>query len=75
MSQIVEPHALGHSEKGRSRKTIYGKTKREVIDKLTRLKGQLLDGVPVHRQKMTVAEWVDRWMGGQHGLSASSALR
>lgn len=54
--------SVGNSDGRRIRKTIYGKTKREVTEKLTRLQNQALDGIPIHREKLTVAALIDRWL-------------
>jgi len=46
----------------RRRKTFYGKTKREVQQKLTRAQSQKIDGKLVDGTKQTVAEYLDRWL-------------
>ncbi len=46
----------------RLRRTIYGATKREVTMELTRLQNQKLDGQLLVRERLTVAELIDRWL-------------
>jgi integrase len=54
---------VGYDAHGkRKRRTVYGKTKREVQDKLTRLQGQKLDGTLGDTCKLTVANYLDQWL-------------
>ena len=54
---------IGHNATGkRIRKAIYGKTKKEVADKLTRLASQKLDGHTIDTGKMTVGDLLTRWL-------------
>jgi integrase len=54
---------VGYSETGkRLRKTVYGETKREVTEKLTRLQGQKLDGTLLATSRLTVADFLQRWL-------------
>lgn len=54
---------LGTDQNGkRKRKSVYGKTKREVAEELTRLQNQKLTGMLVDDVKLTVAEYLDRWL-------------
>ncbi len=54
---------VGHSSAGkRLRKTVYGPTKRDVTEQLTRLQNQKLDGQLIAREKLTVADLCNRWL-------------
>lgn len=54
---------VGRSETGkRIRRTVYGNTKAEVTNKLTRLQNQKLDGTLSGTNRMTVADLLDRWL-------------
>ena len=44
------------------RKYVYGKTQKEVQNKLDELKGQLRQGIKIDKDKVTVSEWLDHWM-------------
>lgn len=46
----------------RTRKTVYGKTKTEVKEKLSRLQHQKLEGTLVSAQKMTLGAFLLRWL-------------
>lgn len=69
--------SVGHATTGkRIRKWVYGDTKREVTEKLTRLQNQKLDGQLLTRERLTVAELIDRWLTHwSPDLAASSRLR
>jgi integrase len=55
----------GYRDGKRHRKSIYGETRKEVQDELTRqLRAQQL-GVPVESGRLTVGEWFDRWLKTQ----------
>jgi integrase len=54
---------IGYNANGkRQRRTVYGKTKREVQQKLTRLQNQKLDGKLGDATKVTVAQYLARWL-------------
>lgn len=54
---------VGYNATGkRIRKTVYGDTKKDVTDKLTRLQNQKLDGILSEESKLTVGEYLDRWL-------------
>ena len=54
---------VGYNATGkRIRRTVYSENKKEVTDKLTRLQNQKLDGTLSEESKLTVAEYVDRWL-------------
>lgn len=55
--------SLGTDANGkRRRKTVYGKTRKEVADELTRAQNQKLDGTLAPESKLTVKEFLDRWL-------------
>ncbi len=55
----------GRSPTGKRRtKSVYGKTRKEVSDKLTRLASQKLDGKLIHDDQTTVADYLDLWLSG-----------
>ena len=53
---------VGYSDDGKQvRKTLYGKTQAEVLDKVTELRGQLKAGM-VSMNRTTVGEYLDEWL-------------
>lgn len=44
------------------RKTLYGRTRREVADELTRIRHELATGTYIEPATCTLGEWLDRWM-------------
>lgn len=68
---------VGYSAEGkRVRKWVYGETKRDVTTKLTRLQNQKLDGQLLTRERLTVAELLERWLTHwSPKLAESSRLR
>ena len=46
----------------RVRKSVYGATKKEVTQELTKLASQKLDGVLIVESKLTVDDFLDRWL-------------
>jgi len=55
---------LGYVAGKRKRKTIYGKTKAEVDEKLTKLKNEQLMGLPVLDERRTVSDFLTSWLTG-----------
>lgn len=54
---------VGHDSNGkRLRKSVYGETKKECADKLTKLANRKLDGVLIDTGRMTVGNLLDRWL-------------
>lgn len=54
---------VGQNANGRRvRKVVYGATKGEVQDKLSRLQHQKLDGMLSSSEKLTLATFLDRWL-------------
>jgi len=54
---------IGYDAKGkRRRRVVYGKTKKECQEKLTKLQASKLDGTLVEPTKMTVAAYLERWL-------------
>lgn len=59
-----------------SRKSLYGKTRKEVKDKLVALQHDVQRGLPVVAEKQTLAEYLDSWLKHSAGhLRPSSHLR
>jgi len=55
--------SAGYSAEGnRRRKTVYGSTKAEVQEKLRQVASEIAAGSPVEAQKLTLAEYLDRWL-------------
>jgi integrase len=55
--------SAGYSDTGkRRRKTIYAATKKEVQDKLRVTATEVAAGAPVETQKLTLGEFLDRWL-------------
>lgn len=44
------------------RKTLYGRTRREVADELARIRHELATGTYIEPATCTLGEWLDRWM-------------
>ncbi len=55
----------------RIRKSVYGQTKKEVADKLTKLAGQKLDGTLIDTGRMTVGDLLDKWLTDSARLSVA----
>ena len=54
---------LGYDQDGKQkRKAVYGKTKREVIDKLTEMQDEINKGTFVDPTNVTVGEWLLVWL-------------
>jgi integrase len=47
---------------GRQRKTIYGATEEEVLDKLARARNQQLDHIPFTDERLTLGQWLETWL-------------
>jgi integrase len=47
---------------GYQRKWIYGKTRREVADRLSKIQRDVAEGRPVINERLTVAEYLNRWL-------------
>lgn len=70
-SAIVELDQEGTS---RRRKTLYGKTKREVLQKLRQEQEAISKGLPSLPQRLTVGEFLDSWLeGAKASLKPSTA--
>src|SRR5712672_3132259 len=62
--------SLGYDGAGkRIRRTIYGDSKREVLDEMARLRGQ--PSQPAEASRLTVAELVSRWLDSTKGRTAA----
>jgi integrase len=55
--------SLGYDGNGKRRRhTVYGKTKKEVQEKLRKLQNSVADGVPPDAEKLSVAQYLPRWL-------------
>ena len=54
---------LGHVDGKRRGKAIYGRTRREVADKLHEARQAHGEGTLVTDERMTVGNWLDHWVG------------
>jgi len=52
----------GITEKKTKRVTLYGKSKKEVLEKLTQILHQKQTGGLLEPTKVTLGEWLDRWL-------------
>jgi integrase len=52
------------TENGQKRKVIYGRTRAEVSDKLTRALSNRADGIVYDDENMTIGEYLDVWLKG-----------
>ncbi len=64
-----------HTESGIKRKTIYGKTRKEAAEKLSKVLANMADGLVYEDQNLTVGEYLDRWLkGSQRGRIRQSTF-
>jgi hypothetical protein len=56
---------LGYGNGKRRRKSIYGETRKEVQEKLTRALRARQLGLPVESDRLTVGDWLTQWLGMQ----------
>lgn len=53
----------GYNDQGKQkRRSFYGKTRKEVVDKMDQVKKDLSAGILVEPHKVTLGEWLDRWL-------------
>src|SRR5829696_7633951 len=57
-----EARYIAHTARGPKRKVIYGKTRKEVADKLARALADRASGLVFDDESMTVGEYLDRWL-------------
>ena len=57
----------------RQRKYVYGKTKRDVAEKLTRLATQKLDGTLIRDDQTTVEQFITRWLDDAAALKVRAS--
>jgi integrase len=50
--------------KGPKRKAIYGKTRQEVAEKLTKVLAGRADGIAYSEENLTVGDYLDKWLKG-----------
>jgi len=57
-------YSAGYDEKTGKliRKSIYGKTQKEVRQKLTKVQIEIDEGTYLEPSKMTLSEWIDMWL-------------
>jgi integrase len=54
---------VGYDDRGkRKRRTVYGATKGDVLEKLTRLRADALAGILGNPQRLTIATFLHRWL-------------
>lgn len=54
---------VGHSTEGKPiRKTLYGKSRKEVAERLTVALKQVQDGTITKTNKVTLGQWLDKWL-------------
>jgi integrase len=54
---------IGHDENGkRKRRVVYGDTRKQVAQKLRELSNQAALGIVVEPERLTVGEYIDRWL-------------
>jgi len=53
-----------HTAKGPKRKSIYGRTRQEVAEKLVKLLSRRTEGIVYDDENTTVGEYLDRWLKG-----------
>lgn len=67
--------SLGYDASGkRIRKTVYGKTKKEVLQKIRELQQDAANGVPVKPENITLASFLDAWIIEQRDKVRPSTL-
>lgn len=65
---------IGRDANGRRKtKSVYGKTKKEVGNELTKLASQKIDGTLIAETKLTVGEFLDKWLADAVKLSNRAA--
>lgn len=57
----------------RKRQAVYGHTKKEVADKLTKLAAQKLDGTLIDNGRLTVGDYLDRWLADSVTLTTRAS--
>lgn len=58
-------YAAGYNDQGqRKRRTVFGKTKQAVQNKLQKVLSEVAAGTPIEPNRMTVGEFLDRWLTG-----------
>ena len=69
----VGSYSAGYAGDGkRRRRVVYGESKKEVKDKLRDLENDVAAGRPVEVQRMTLAEFLDRWLASIEATVAPS---
>src|ERR1044072_3917571 len=60
---------LGYQGGKIKRKTLYGKTRKEVQDKITPILRDVQKGIPVITERQTVGQFLDRWLSDSVKIS------
>ncbi|MFF4775357.1 tyrosine-type recombinase/integrase [Microtetraspora fusca] len=67
--------SLGYGPDGkRRRKKVSGKTRAEVVEKIRKIKELMAKGLPVPDDKLSVGDFLDRWLANLPGHVADSTL-
>ncbi len=53
-----------HTAKGRKRRTVYGRTRKEAADKLAKVLSDHTEGIVYDDENITLDEYLDRWLKG-----------
>jgi integrase len=59
-----EARYVVHTDKGVKRRVVYGKTRKEVAEKLAKAVVERADGLVFDDENMTVGEYLDKWLKG-----------
>lgn len=69
----VGSYSAGYNGEGkRRRRVVYGESKKEVKDRLRELENEVAAGRPVEVQRITLAEYLDRWIASIENTVAPS---
>ena len=61
-------YTVGKDEHGKLiRRSVYGKTQKEVVQKIAVLTNDIISGTYIEPEKMTVSEWADIWLREYNG--------
>ncbi|HQL36040.1 MAG TPA: site-specific integrase [Bacillota bacterium] len=66
-------YTIGFNTKGKAiRKSIYGKTRKDVAEKLTKVLNSIYNGTYIEPAKITVGPWMDTWLENYKKQSVKS---
>ena len=63
-----------HAADGPKQRAVYGKTRKEVSEKLTKAMAERDNGVVYDDENLTVGAYLDKWLGGLKGAMRESTL-